>query len=329
MKIFSADEILQKLLESKNPYWDSYLAMYSSLWGGVVTDPGLMLVPIDDHMVHRGDAVFEVIKCRYGRIYQFNAHLERLKTSAEAVGIVPALSFAEIKNIVRETVQLSCVQDCVIHIYLSRGPGGFTVNPFESKSSQLYVVVTKWQPLPPRFYEEGVKVVLSHIPVKPSFFARIKSCNYLPNVLMKKEALEVGADFAVALDEKGNLAEGATESIGLVSADGYLKFPQFERILKGITLQRAAFLGQKLKQKGLIKDILFCPIPLEEVYKAKEIFLFGTTVDILPVTLFEGKTVGAGTPGQIFRALKTLFEQDLFSDEVSEPIWQTSGEKRE
>lgn len=318
--MLSPEQVFSQLVSQRAPYQNEYLAMYSSLWGGVVTDPGLMLVPIDDHMVHRGDGVFEVIKCRHGRIYQFNAHLERLKTSAEAIGIIPAFPFAEIKNIVRKTVRLTRAQDCVIHIYLSRGPGGFTVNPFESEGSQLYVVITRWQPPPPRFYEGGVKVVLSHIPVKPGCFARIKSCNYLPNVLMKKEALEAGADFAVSLDEKGNLAEGATESIGLVSGDGYLKFPQFERILKGITLERAAFLGQKLKQEGLIKDILFCPIPLEEVYKAKEIFLFGTTVDILPVVLFEGKTIGNGTPGLIFKAFKELFEQDLFSDDVSEPI---------
>jgi len=320
VKLLSPEQIFSQLVSQKAFYQNEYLAMYSSLWGGVVTNHGLMLVPIDDHMVHRGDAVFEVIKCQHGRIYQFDAHLERLKTSAKAIDIIPAFSFTEIKNIVRGTVRLSQAQDCVIHIYLSRGPGGFGVNPFESKGSQLYVVVTKWQPPPRRFYEEGVKVVLSHIPVKPGFFAKIKSCNYLPNVLMKKEALEAGADFAVALDEKGNLAEGATESIGLVSADGHLKFPQFERILRGITLQRAAFLGQKLKQEGLIKDILFCSIPLDEVYKAKEIFLFGTTVDVLPVVSFEGRTIGCGKPGQIFRVFKSLFEKDLFSEDVSEPI---------
>jgi branched-chain amino acid aminotransferase len=271
-------------------------------------------------MVHRGDGVFEVIKYRHGYIYQFQAHLDRLKTSAEAVEIKPPVDYGEIKKIVKDTVRLTKTKDGIIHIYISRGPGGFSVNPFESEQSQLYVVITRWKEVPTRYYREGVKVIVSDIPVKPGFFAQIKSCNYLPNVLMKQQAIKARADFAVNLDEKGNLAEGATESIGLVTKEGFLKFPEFKRILRGITLGRVAILAKELEKRRLIKGIKFGDISLEEVYAAQEVFLFGTTIDVLPVTIFAGKKIGSGRPGPVFFALKELFETDIFSLDISEPI---------
>ena len=320
LSLLSPKEAFYRFVQRKRPYHNDYLAMYSTLLGGVVTDPSLMLIPIDDHMVHRGDGVFEVIKYRHGYIYQLQAHLDRLKTSAEAVEIKPPVDYREIKQIVKDTVRLTKTKDGIIHIYLSRGPGSFSVNPFESEGPQLYVVITKWKELPARYFQEGVRVIVSDIPVKPGFFVRIKSCNYLPTVLIKQQAIKAGADFAVNLDEEGNLAEGATESIGFVTKDGFLKFPEFKRILKGITLQRVAVLANELEKKQLIKGVKFEAFSLEEIYTAQEVFLFGTTIDVLPVTIFAGKKIGTGRPGPVFFALKELFETDVFSLEVSEPI---------
>ncbi len=319
--MLSSKEVFDRFIKRKRCYHADYLAMYSSLLGGVVTNPSLMLIPIDDHMVHRGDGIFEVIKYRHGYIYQFQAHLERLKASAEAVGIKPPVDYEEIKHIVKDTVRLTKTKDGVIHIYVSRGPGGFSVNPFESEGSQLYVVITKWKEVPARYYQEGVRVIVSDIPVKPGLFAQIKSCNYLPNVLMKQQAIKAGADFAVNLDEEGNLAEGATESVGIVTKDGFLKFPVFKRILRGITLGRVVVLAKELEKRCLIKGITFGAIPLEEVYTAQEVLLFGTTIDVLPVSIFAGKKIGTGRPGPVFFALKELFEADIFSSGVSESIY--------
>lgn len=319
-KLLSVEEIFSFLKDLNFPHQKDYLAMYSSFFGGVITEPNFMLLPIDDHMVHRGDGVFEVIKFCKKRIYQFDAHLERLKNSANLIGLKIPFSLKEIKEIVKETIKITKANDGIIHIYISRGFGSFSVNPFETIGSQLYVVITRLKPLPARYEKEGVKVIISKIPIKPGFFAQIKSCNYLSNVLMKKEALEAGADFAISLDEDGFLAEGATESIGLVSKDNYLKFPEFKRVLKGITLQRAMILAENLVKKGLIKGVKLSPISLEDAYNAKEILLLGTTIDVLPVTWFEGKIVGDGKPGPVARNLKNLFEKDIFSEEVSEPV---------
>jgi branched-chain amino acid aminotransferase len=319
VKIFTSEEFLEQMKEIRYTHQESYLAMYSSILGGVVTKPGLMLIPIDNHMVHRGDGVFEVIKCCRGYIYQFQAHLQRLQKSAQAIGIEFPLPPSELKQRVRETIKVAQVQDCVIRIFLSRGPGGFSVNPFDSVGSQLYIIITKWTQLPKKHFQKGVKAIISQVPLKSGFFAQIKSCNYLPNVLMKREALQKGADYAIGVDENGYLAEGATESVGVVSTDGYLMFPEIKRVLEGITLRRAFSLSQEFVKTNLIKGVHFCSIPLEEVYKAEEILLLGTTIDVLPVVCLEEKTIGKGKPGPVFKTLKELFEQDLFS-EVSEPV---------
>ena len=319
VKVFTPEEFLEKVKTIKYSHQQSYLAMYSSLLDGMVTEPSLMLIPIDDHMIHRGDGVFEVIKCCKGYIYQLQAHLQRLQKSAQAIGLEFPLSLSKLKQRIRETIKVAQVKDCVIRIFLSRGPGGFSVNPFESIGTQLYIVITKWLPPDKKHFQKGVKAIITRIPLKSGFFAQIKSCNYLPNVLMKKEAIQKGADYAIGLDENGYLTEGATESVGIVSTDGYLRFPESKRVLEGITLKRAFFLSQKLTKMGLITGVRFCPISLGEVYKSKEILLLGTTIDVLPVVSLQGKCVGDGRPGPVFKAFKELFEQDLFSD-VSEPI---------
>ncbi len=320
IKVLNKRDILAYKEVFLRPYHADYLAMFSSIFGGIIKEPIFMTVPIDDHMVHRGDGVFEVIKCQSGWLYQIDAHLRRLENSAKIIGLkLPAL-FKDIKEIAKETVQAGGEKDCIVRIFVSRGPGGFTTNPFECSESQIYVVVTRLNKPPLEHYAKGVKVIISKIPIKPGIFSQVKSCNYLPNVLMKKEAIEAGAHYAVLLDEKGFLAEGATESIGILSKSNCLKFPKFGRVLKGITVSRLANLAKSLIKQGLLKDVIFTDISVKEVYTAKEVFLLGTTIDVLPVTSFEDKKINHGKPGPVANALKKLIEKDVFCKEVSEQI---------
>ncbi|RLB06771.1 MAG: aminodeoxychorismate lyase, partial [Deltaproteobacteria bacterium] len=85
IKVISASEFSDLLTKLKRDYQSQYYAMYSSLWNGIVTDPVLMLVPVDDHMVHRGDGVFEAFKCVNGNLYNVHRHLKRLEYSASQV----------------------------------------------------------------------------------------------------------------------------------------------------------------------------------------------------------------------------------------------------
>ena len=107
-------------------------------------------------------------------------------------------------------------------------------------------------------YEQGVSVRLSNVPVKPTYFATVKSCNYLPNVLMKKEAVDWNVDFVISVDENGNMGEGATENIGFVTQDNRLIIPPAERVLGGTTVERVFRLAEEiLKPAGIINDVAY------------------------------------------------------------------------
>jgi branched-chain amino acid aminotransferase len=296
------------------PYHQNYLAMYSSVLGGVVTDPFLMTVPVDDHMVHRGDGIFEAFKCVNGNIYNLAAHLERLERSARAVYLTLPASLERITELVVGTIRIAGARDCLIRLFVSRGPGGFTTNPYECPSSQIYIVACNPSSYPEEQSTEGVFIKSSSVPVKKSFFANIKSCNYLPNVLMKKEAVDAGVQYTVSIDENGFLGEGSTENIGLVMPNRTLKFPRFARILKGTTVTRVAELAESLVADGKLEQVMFEDITLNEAYSGAEILLFGTTFDILPAVIFDGHAIGSGRPGEVYRLLRELLTQDIESN---------------
>lgn len=305
------DNFFSHIASEKRPWQEDYLVMYSSQWRGFVTDPGLMTVPIDDHLVHRGDGVFDVMRCVKGKIYQMEAHLQRLERSAKSISLDFPPDYRQIRDIIKTLILAGREKDCLIRVILSRGPGSFSTNPYECPLSHMYVVVVRYHSLPEKVYQDGIPIVTSRIPIKKSYFATIKSCNYLPNVLMKMEAIQAACKYSVALDEEGCLAEGSTENVGVVSGDGVLKFPGFEKTLAGITVKRIFELAELLARDGFIQDIQFERIPLNDAYLCSEVMLFGTSINIIPVVSFDGKTIGDGAPGPVYLKLSSLLWKDM------------------
>lgn len=319
LPILSFDQVIDKLLSMKQTHFPQYLALYSSWYGGVITDPALMLLPLDDHMVHRGDGVFEVFKCADWNIYALAEHLDRMKSSMGASFLEPPVDDERLIEIIRSTVLAGNHGDCLVRLFVSRGPGSFAANPYETVGSQLYVMVTAYEPPAPEKYEKGVKLVTTGVPIKKNYFATMKNCNYLPNVLMKKEAVDRGADYPVSLDEKGFLAEGATENIGIVSKKGEFLIPRFSRILRGITVTRAMDLSRGLTGSR-IASASEADISPEQAYDAAEMLVFGTTLDVLPAVEYDGKKIGSGRPGPVFMRLRELIAQDLKNPEMLTPV---------
>ena len=298
----------------RQPFRKKYLAMYSSVFGGIVTDPALMLVPIDDHMVHRGDGIFEAFKAVDGYIYNLQGHLERLERSTSAISLELPMSLEDITDIVVETVRTGQDKDAYVRIYVSRGSGGFSVNPFECPEPHLYVMVTKGvRPFMER-HPEGARVGISAVPVKPPPFATIKSCNYLPNVLMKLESEVAGLDFMVAFDPHGFIAECATENFGIVTQDHALLFPKLPGILRGTTMVRIVELAQTLLETGELTDVSFTDIAKDEIFTAAELLIVGTTPNVTMVREFDGHTINDGKPGPGFSRLSALLDEDMASN---------------
>ncbi len=321
------ENFFQDWKAQKRPWQTDYLAMYSSLWPGITTDPDLMMIPIDDHLVHRGDGVFDVMRCVLGKIYLMEEHLERLNRSARAISLGFPPGHRHIRDLIKGVVQVGGEKDCVVRVIISRGPGSFSANPYDCPSTQLYVNVIRFRSLPEEDYKKGVPIITSQIPVKKSFFANIKSCNYLPNVLMKMEAIDAGAKYSLAIDEDGFLAEGSTENVGVLTGDGVLKFPGFERTLSGTTVKRVFGLAHGLVREGLVKGVEYAKITPQEAYQAKEIFLTGTSINILPVASYDGRVIGSGSAGPVYSELASLLWKDMTKNQevLTEIAWESRG----
>ncbi len=311
MRLIDRSGYLDALTARSFSYHANYYAMYSSLLGGVVTDPVLMQLPIDDHLVHRGDGVFDTCKCVDGAVYNLAAHLDRLIRSAGAIGIRWPGGVAEIRALALETTRVAGGRDCCVRIILARGPGSFGVSPNESPASTLYIVVyALGKPFMTR-HPAGASVRRSHVPAKPAQYAGVKNCNYLPNVLMKAESEAWGVDFVVGYDAAGFLTEGATENAGIVTRAGELAFPRLENILAGTTMLRLVDLAGDLLAAGVLKSVAYRDITEDELRTAAEVLIVGTTLNVVAVTAYDGQPIGDGRPGPVYAALARALEDDI------------------
>lgn len=289
-------------------------AMYSSVTDCIVTDPAVMVVPVDDHVVHRGDGVFESFKCVDGNIYNLDDHLGRLERSCKTLGIDLPVPLDEVADISIQTVRAGGHRDALVRLLVSRGLGTMGVNPYACIRPELYIVVYELKRAGVEVMSAGASVALSQVPIKSGLFATVKTCNYLPNVLMKKEAVDLGVDFTVSLDEQGFLGEGATENIGIVTVGRELLMPPLDRVLAGTTARRALDFGKQLATEGRLVSAKYHPISLGMVHAAAEVHIYGTTPNVAPVVTFDGHPVGDGKPGPIAQRLFDMLHQEMIPD---------------
>ncbi|MDY7001344.1 MAG: aminotransferase class IV, partial [Thermodesulfobacteriota bacterium] len=188
--ILESDEYVKRMLSIPRPGAENILAFYEHRLGAICTDPRLLLLPLDDHLAHRGDGVFETLKYLDRRVYQLEPHLKRMKVSADAIFLTPPCSWDKIGELVLEVAKASGRDMGLIRILLGRGPGSFGIDPDECPVPSLYIVAYGFHPKPEEFFERGVSAFRTSTPAKQDYMARIKSVNYLPNVLMKREAVQ-------------------------------------------------------------------------------------------------------------------------------------------
>ncbi len=316
MNEITADAFLGTLRATVRAGNVPYYLFYSSLWDGYVTDPALMLIPFHDHLTHRGDGVFETLKCVDGAVYNLDAHLQRLQRSAYLIGIAHRRGPEALREKVLEALEVAKQPNCSVRVLLSRGPGGMGVAPSESQGTALYILVYGGGEPFMRKHPQGATLRKSRVPIKPPVFATAKTCNYIPNVMMRAEAEVWHVDFMVGVDAHGHITEGATENIGIVSKNGRLLFPPLDTILAGTTMLRVSELAQQLEADGSLKGVVFRPIREEELYEAREILAIGTTLNVASVVEYNGRRVGDGKPGEIGRKLDALIERDTHENDA-------------
>tara|TARA_B110001454_G_C12723226_1_gene435964 strand:+ start:26576 stop:27457 length:882 start_codon:yes stop_codon:yes gene_type:complete len=257
----------------------SFYSFFSTYDNQVTTDPKQMVVPIDDHGFHRGDGVFEAIKWIGNKIWLLDPHLSRLEKSCDKIKISLPLSISEIKNKIAELVSISKASQGIIRVFVTRGPGSFGISPYESIASQMYIVTTELKDWPADKVQKGVAIRKSEVAPKKGLFAQVKSLNYLPNVLMKKEAIDSGFDFAFGIGENGEVLESSTENLSFIKGNTMVS-PLFDSTLRGTSLIRLT----ELLPKNLGMTWQQRNFSYEELIQADEVFLVGTTLDVMPVT---------------------------------------------
>ena len=313
LPILADREVIEKLraLREKQPV--KYTAFYSSQLGGIVTDPALMVIPFDDHMVHRGHGIFDTAGIVNGKIYDLDAHLDRFLKSAERSKLKLPGTRAEMRDIIVRTTAASGRRDGSIRYWLSSGTGSLDLTPVAGADPGFFVMIFAGLVYPEKWKTDGVRVMTTTYPIKPPLYAITKTTNYMPNVLMQMEAKEKGFDNGVFIDHDGHVGESSNMNVAFVNHDNVLMHPKFDHILSGCTSLRLLELAQKLVTSGQLKDVKVSHLTLNEALGAKEMLLVGSSVKVAGIVQWDEHKIGNGKPGPIASALLGLLEEDMRS----------------
>jgi len=313
LRILTANEVVEQLraLRSRQPV--KYTAFYSSQLGGIVTDPALMVIPFDDHMVHRGHGIFDTAGIVNGKIYDLEAHLDRFLKSAERSKLKLPTSREGLRDIIIKTTAASARRDGSIRYWLSSGPGSLDLMPVAGADPGFFVMIFPGLVYPEKFKTEGVRVMTTTYPIKPPLYAITKTTNYMPNVLMQMEAKEAGYDNGVFIDHDGHVGESSNMNVAFVSQDNVLVHPRFDHILSGCTSMRLLELARTLVPRGVIKDVKVDHVSMSDALAAKEMLLIGSSVKVAGIVQWDDHRIGNGKPGPVAAALLELLEADMRS----------------
>jgi 4-amino-4-deoxychorismate lyase len=311
-RLLQPDEVVAQLRALRGRQPVRYWAFYSSQLGGIVTDPALMVIPFDDHMVHRGHGIFDTAAIVDGKIYDLEAHLDRFVRSARTSRLPLPHPREEMRELIVRTVAASGKRDGSIRYWISAGPGSLGLAPAAGAEPGFFIMIFAGLAYPETWYTRGLRVMTTTYPIKPPLYAVTKSTNYLPNVLMQMEALEAGLDNGVFVDEAGNLGESSNMNVAVVTGDGLLRHPRFDHILSGCTSLRLLELARKL-EGGLLRGVQVCDIPVAEARAAREMLLIGSSVKVAPIVEWDRQPIGDGRPGPVAGALRELLLQDMRS----------------
>jgi 4-amino-4-deoxychorismate lyase len=311
LPVLAADDVVARFraLRSRQPV--KYWAFYSSQLGGIVTDPALMVLPFDDHMVHRGHGIFDTAGLVDGKIYDLEAHLDRFLLSAERSKLRLPGSRQEIRDIIVTTTAVSGQRNGSIRYWLSSGPGSLELSPVAGAEPGFFVMVFPGLSAPERWYTDGLRVMTTTYPIKAPLYAITKATNYLPNVLMQMEAKEAGFDNGVFIDADGHVGESSNMNVAFVTGDGVLAHPKFDHILSGCTSLRLLELADVLRDRGLLKGVAVRDIPVADARASREMLLLGSSVKVAPIVQWDGQAIGDGRPGPVAKALLRLLEEDM------------------
>ncbi len=277
-------------------------------------------VSVYDHGFLYGDGVFEGIRVYTGRIFKLDAHVARIFESAQALRIEIPMSREQMTEAIVETVRRSGLRDAYIRPVVSRGAGDLGIDPRKCPRASVVIIVDTIQLYPEEAYRKGLRIVTTSTRQRPVdvLNPRIKTCNYLNNILARIECNLAGADEGLMLTAQGYVAECTADNIFCVRKGKVLTPPLHLGILEGITRQTVLGLCATVGIPAT-EQIL----TLHDLYTADECFLTGTGAELGPVVEVDGRKIGTGQPGPITHRILTAF-RELAAREGT-PVYAASG----
>jgi branched-chain amino acid aminotransferase len=273
---------------------------------GKLVDTDSASVNVYDHGLLYGDGVFEGLRAYHGRIFRLQAHIDRLFDGAKAIRLTIPQTKQEMVDALYETLKANNLSDAYIRLVVTRGIGTLGLNPFKCKRSQVIIIVDQIDLYPREMYEKGMSVIIaSTVRTAPNALnPRIKSLNYLNNIMARVEAVDAGVPEAIMLNAQGLVAEATGDNVFLVRDGKLLTPPIHAGILEGIT--RAAVM-ELAGQAGV--PMAEADLSRYDLYTAHECFLTGTAAEVVPVTRIDGRQIGDGAVGPLTRQIFDAFHE--------------------
>jgi branched-chain amino acid aminotransferase len=252
-----------------------------------------------------GDGVFETVRAYHGTLFRLEDHLRRLEQSARLIGLALPIKRAGLERIAYRALARNRLKQAILRITVSRGVG--PLQPERNRRRPTLVVTARPLPdYPPSLYRKGAAVILSSVRrnLPEALDPRIKSANFLNNLLALREAQARGAVEAILLNHRGELTEGSVTNLFFIHR-GVIHTPSIEvGILPGVTRQAVLELAKAMRlttRTGFYKP--------DHLYHSRECFLTNTSLELLPVVRVNHRTVGTGRPGPLTRRLQEAFRK--------------------
>lgn len=263
-------------------------------------------ISVYDHGLLYGDGVFEGIRSYNGKVFRLEQHLERLWKSAKAIALEIPMTREAIGQAIYDTLAANGLNDGYIRLVVTRGSGTLGLDPNKCSNPEVIIITDLISLYPAEFYQNGMEIVTaSTIRNHPAALSpRIKSLNYLNNILAKIEGQRANCVEALMLNVRGEVAECTGDNLFLVRDQVLLTPPLDAGILEGVTRDAVIELAQEAR-------IAFREMTLSrhDVYVADECFLTGTAAEVVPVVKIDGRPIGDGKPGPITGQLMRAFHE--------------------
>ena len=272
--------------------------------GGKLYDKADAKISVYDHGLLYGDGVFEGIRSYSGRVFRLKEHVDRLYESAQSIYLKIPMAREEMARAIVDTVAVNNLADAYIRVVITRGAGSLGLDPRKTTDPQVIIIADAISLYPPELYKSGLKIVTAGtMRNHPSALnPRIKSLNYLNNIMAKVEGTNAGCLEALMLNHKGEVAECTGDNIFVVRK-GDLHTPPIDAgILEGITREAVIELA---KQVGIA--VHERTMDRHDIYTAEECFLTGTAAEVIPVVECDGRAIGTGKPGPVTMDLLERF----------------------